>query len=103
MLAVNELIRRKRDGQAISGPEMEELIGAYANGEVPDYQMAAWLMAVYFQGLSRGETVAMTRAMLNSGATVDMADVPGIIDKHSSGGSDKPAWCCPAVAAAGVR
>ena len=57
MLAVNELIRRKRDGQAISGPEMEELIGAYAYGEVPDYQMAAWLMAVYFQGLSRGETV----------------------------------------------
>ena len=105
MLAVNELIRRKRDGQAISGPEMEELIGAYANGEVPDYQMAAWLMAVYFQGLSRGETVAMTRAMLNSGATVDMADVPGIkVDKHSSGGvGDKTSLVLlPLVAAAGV-
>ena len=73
MIRASELIQRKRDGHELDGPELVELILAYARGEVPDYQIAAFLMAVYFQGLSSAETFALTDAMVRSGETIDRA------------------------------
>src|SRR5688500_15911181 len=81
------LIERKRDGGRISPDEWRSLAGAYAAGEVPDYQMAALLMAVYFQGMDREETSALMEAMLHSGAVLDLSHLTRPrIDKHSTGG-----------------
>jgi pyrimidine-nucleoside phosphorylase len=101
-----ELIQRKRDGHELGGSELAELILAYARGEVPDYQLAAFCMAVYFQGLTSAETFALTDAMVRSGETIDLHGALGrrVVDKHSTGGvGDKATLAVgPIVAACGV-
>ena len=72
MIRPAELIQRKRDGEELGGEEIAELVLAYARGDVPDYQLAAFCMAVYFQGLSSAETFALTDAMVRSGETIDL-------------------------------
>jgi pyrimidine-nucleoside phosphorylase len=101
-----ELIRRKRDGERLAGDEVAELVLAYARGDVPDYQMAAFCMAVFFQGLDGPETSALTDAMIASGETIDLGGSIGrkVVDKHSTGGvGDKTSLAVgPIVAACGV-
>jgi pyrimidine-nucleoside phosphorylase len=103
---VAELIARKRDGEELPADEIAELILGYARGEIPDYQLAAFCMAVYFQGLSSAETFALTDAMVRSGETIDLAGALGrrVVDKHSTGGvGDKTTLAVgPIVAACGV-
>ncbi|HKG92061.1 MAG TPA: thymidine phosphorylase [Gemmatimonadaceae bacterium] len=99
------LIERKRDGGRIEPGEWRALALAYASGYVPDYQMAALLMAAYLRGLDRGETSALTDAMLASGATLDLSHLPAPrIDKHSTGGvGDKVSLVlAPLVASLGI-
>jgi pyrimidine-nucleoside phosphorylase len=101
-----ELIERKRNGEELSNEEISELVLGYTRGDVPDYQMAAWCMAVYFKGLSGRETHALTEAMIHSGETLDLAAALGrrVVDKHSTGGvGDKTSLAVgPIVAACGV-
>ncbi len=100
-----ELIRRKRDGEILSDDTIQGFIQAYTAGEVPDYQMSAFLMAVFLKGMTVEETRALTLAMLHSGAVIDFSDIPGFkVDKHSTGGvGDKTSLVlAPVVAAAGV-
>lgn len=104
-MTVNEIIRKKRDGNVLSSDEMKFIINGYVNGAVPDYQVAAFLMAVYFRGMNKEETAEFTRLMLHSGDVVDLSHVPGIkVDKHSTGGvGDKISLpLAPIVAACGV-
>src|ERR1700691_3663098 len=99
------LIHRKRDGEELAPEEIEFLIGGYTNGEIPDYQMSAFLMAVFFSGMSDREVSRLTECMLRSGDTVDLSSVPGVkVDKHSTGGvGDKTSFIvAPLAAAAGV-
>src|SRR6478609_9104252 len=106
MIRPAELIQRKRDGAELSAEELGELILGYARGDVPDYQMAAFCMAVFFRGLSRAETFALTDAMIRSGETIDLGAALGrkVVDKHSTGGvGDKTSLAVgPIVAACGV-
>src|SRR5450631_2402645 len=105
MRTLVELIAAKRDGEALSGAEIAALIEALGRGDLADYQMAAWLMAVYFRGLDDAETVALTDAMLRSGRVLDLSGVRGTkVDKHSTGGvGDKVSIAlAPLVAACGV-
>lgn len=100
-----ELIHRKRDGGRLSAQEIESFIAAYTAGSIPDYQAAALLMAIFFRGLDASELGAWTRAMLTSGAILDLSEIPGPkIDKHSTGGvGDKVSLALgPLVAACGV-
>ncbi len=101
-----ELIQRKRDGEELTAKEIRELVLGYARGEVPDYQMAAFCMAVYFRGLSGEETFALTDAMIASGDTIELGAALGrkAVDKHSTGGvGDKTSLAVgPIVAACGV-
>jgi pyrimidine-nucleoside phosphorylase len=101
-----ELIQRKRDGEELPDDELAELILGYARGEVPDYQLAAFCMAVFFRGLSARETYVLTDAMIRSGETIDMGGALGrkVVDKHSTGGvGDKTSLAvAPIVAACGV-
>jgi len=101
-----ELIRRKRDGERLPADELAELVLAYARGDVPDYQMAAFCMAVFFRGLDGAETFALTDAMIRSGETIDLGAAIGrkVVDKHSTGGvGDKTSLAVgPIVAACGV-
>jgi pyrimidine-nucleoside phosphorylase len=101
-----ELIQRKRDGDELAAEELSELVLGYVAGDVPDYQMSAFCMAVYFRGLSPGETFALTEAMIRSGETVDLGSAIGrkVVDKHSTGGvGDKTSLAVgPIVAACGV-
>jgi pyrimidine-nucleoside phosphorylase len=102
---VVELIAAKRDGEILTRDEIAGLLRAFGDGEVADYQMAAFLMAVFFRGLDDAETVALTEAMLHSGDVLDLSGVPAIkVDKHSTGGvGDKVSIClAPMVAACGV-
>jgi len=86
MLALR-LIERKRDGGRIDAGEFRALANAYATGHIPDYQMAAFLMACYLRGLDRDETFALTEAMLHSGQTLDLTGLgKPCLDKHSTGG-----------------
>jgi pyrimidine-nucleoside phosphorylase len=100
------LIERKRNGEEIPAPELRDFVAAYARDELPDYQAAAFLMAVWFRGLSAAETFALTEAMVASGETVDLAGRLGrrVVDKHSTGGvGDKTTIALgPVVAACGV-
>jgi pyrimidine-nucleoside phosphorylase len=107
MRALNpvELIVRKRDGGRLDESEIEGLIKSYLASEVADYQLSAWLMACYFRGLDRDETVALTHAMRRSGKVLALKSIKGPkIDKHSTGGvGDKISLClAPLVAACGV-
>jgi pyrimidine-nucleoside phosphorylase len=101
-----ELIERKRNGEEIPAAALREFVAAYARDEVPDYQAAALLMAVWFRGLSPAETFALTEAMVASGETVDLAARLGrrVVDKHSTGGvGDKTTLALgPVVAACGA-
>jgi len=101
-----ELIQRKRDGEELPDDELRELILGYARGEVPDYQMAAFCMAVFFRGLSARETFVLTDAMIASGETIDLGSAlqRKVVDKHSTGGvGDKTSLAVgPIVAACGV-
>ncbi len=106
MQTLVELIAKKRNGGQHSEAEVERIIGAFMAGELADYQLSAWLMAVFFRGMTPAETVALTRAMLHSGDVLDLSSVPGSkVDKHSTGGvGDKVSIClAPLVAACGVK
>lgn len=105
-MRVAELIARKRDGGRLDDGEIRRLIEGYAKGEVPDYQMSALAMAVFFRGLDPRELAAWTDAMLRSGEVLDLSALPGAkVDKHSTGGvGDKISLpLAPLVAACGVR
>jgi pyrimidine-nucleoside phosphorylase len=101
-----DLIERKRNGAELSQGEISELVLGFTRGEIPDYQMAAWCMAVYFKGLTGRETHSLTDAMIRSGETLDLGATLGrkVVDKHSTGGvGDKTSIAVgPIVAACGV-
>ncbi|MGQ9753837.1 MAG: thymidine phosphorylase [Thermaceae bacterium] len=97
------LIQAKRDGLAHTEEELKAFLLGYLKGEVPDYQVSAWLMAVYFRGMTEEETLALTRIMAHSGKVLDLSHLPHPVDKHSSGGvGDKTTLVvAPILAAAG--
>lgn len=100
-----DLIRKKRDSGEHSREEIDFLISGYTKGDIPDYQMAAWLMAVWIRGLSPAESAALTECMLYSGEVVDHSDVPvKKVDKHSTGGvgDNTSLILAPIVAAGGL-
>ncbi|MCI0490446.1 MAG: thymidine phosphorylase [Blastocatellia bacterium] len=100
-----DIITKKRDGRELTRDEIGFIVRGYTEGEVADYQMAAWLMAVYLRGMTRAETLALTEEMLHSGAVVDFSSLGRPrVDKHSTGGvGDKTSLVvAPVVAAAGV-
>jgi pyrimidine-nucleoside phosphorylase len=101
-----ELIERKRDGGEIAPDELTDLVLGHARGDIPDYQLAAFCMAVFFRGMTAAETYALTDAMVRSGATLDLHGELGrrVVDKHSTGGvGDKTSLLVgPVVAACGV-
>jgi pyrimidine-nucleoside phosphorylase len=104
-MIVPRLIERKREGGRIVEPEWHELIASYAAGKVPDYQMSALLMAIFFRGLDRGETNALTDSMIESGGTLELSHLSQArIDKHSTGGvGDKVSLIlAPLIASLGV-
>ena len=104
-MIVPRLIERKRDGDNLTSSEWRELIHAYSAGDVPDYQLSALLMAVFFRGMTRAETDALTDAMLSSGARLDLSDMTlPRLDKHSTGGvGDKVSLIlAPLIAELGV-
>ncbi len=101
-----DLIEKKKHGEALSGDEIAYMIRGFVSGEIPDYQMAAMLMAVYFQGMTDEETAKMTMEMAASGDMVDLSPIAGVkADKHSTGGvGDKTTLVIvPIVAANGVK
>jgi pyrimidine-nucleoside phosphorylase len=103
---VVEVIGRKRDGREHSPDEIEFLLRGHLDGSIPDYQMAAWLMAVCIRGMSREEILALTGAMVASGEVLDLSAIEGVkVDKHSTGGvGDKVTLIAvPLAAACGVR
>src|SRR6266852_4791946 len=100
-----DLIHRKRDGEELSSEEIAFIIDGYTSGAIPDYQASAFLMAVFFSGMTDREVSALTERMTQSGERVDLSAVPGIkVDKHSTGGvGDKTSLIAsPLAAAAGV-
>jgi pyrimidine-nucleoside phosphorylase len=101
-----DIIVDKRAGKELTREELAFLIGGYVAGEIPDYQVAAWAMAVFFQGMSPRETAALTEVMLKSGSVMDLSGIPGpFVDKHSTGGvGDKTSLIlAPLAASLGIR
>ena len=98
-----DLIRKKRDSGELSREEIAFLVSGYTRGEIPDYQMAAWLMAVWIRGLNRAEIAALTEVMLYSGEVLSHSDIPGKkVDKHSTGGvGDKTSLILAPIVSAG--
>lgn len=104
-MRIVDIIIKKRDGRVLSTAEIDWFVSQYTAGNIPDYQAAALMMAMYLQGMNRQETVELTLAMARSGEMLDLHDVvPFVVDKHSSGGvGDKTTLAVqPAVAACGV-
>ena len=100
-----DLILRKRRGEELSVEEIQLLVNGYTTGEIPDYQMSAFLMATYFKDMTDRELSAFTECMMSSGEVLSLDDIPGVkVDKHSTGGvGDKTSLiCAPIAAAAGV-
>jgi len=100
-----DIIIKKRDGGELTAAEIEFFVQGFARGDIPDYQAAAWLMAVYFQGMSEQEAIQLTMTMAHSGEMLDLSDVaPFVVDKHSSGGvGDKTTLVVgPLVASLGI-
>src|SRR5262245_30579704 len=105
MFVPAEIIKKKRDGQKLSAPEISYFIGEHLRGSIPDYQVSAFLMAIYFRGMDEDETHYLTEAMLHSGSVMDFSNLPvAKVDKHSTGGvGDKTSLIlAPIVAAAGL-
>ena len=101
-----DIIQKKRDGGALSEAEIKWVIEGYSKGEIPDYQVAALCMAIYFRGMNLEETTALTFAVRDSGDTLDFSDIKGLrVDKHSTGGvGDKTSLVVtPIVASLGVK
>ena len=100
-----DLINKKKQGNVLTKEEIDFIVSGYTQGEIPDYQMSAFLMAVYFKGMDKEETANLTLAYVNSGKTIDLSGIQGIkVDKHSSGGvGDKISLVViPLCASAGI-
>lgn len=104
-MRIYDLIAKKRDGGTHTREELEAIVNGFVSGEVADYQMAAWMMAVYLRGMTNEETAELTDVMAHSGVMVDLSPIPGIkVDKHSTGGvGDKTTLiAAPMAAACGI-